>query len=70
MLIRGSYWIRVSVLLNIMGLMPGCAHVDSTSSGRSEPVKEVAAVSIPSTPLALNEFMAHVMQYRDRKSVV
>lgn len=53
----------VTVLLNSMLMMPGCARVESTSSGSMEPVREVAAVSMPAQPLALNEFMAHVMQY-------
>jgi hypothetical protein len=63
MLVRGRHWIRVSVLLNVMALMAGCAHVDSTSPGKAGPVKQVATVSMPSMPPALNEFMAHVMQY-------
>jgi hypothetical protein len=41
----------VTMLLNSMLLMPGCAHVGSTSG------------VLPAQPLALNEFMAHVMQY-------
>ena len=63
MLVRSSNGIRVFVLLNAIGLVPGCAHVDSTSSGKAVPTKGVASIPMSSMPLALNEFMAHVMQF-------